>query len=271
MKLALCAMGIGLAAVVALDAQAPARFGVVSIKPSAPDEVRATRIGDDPGGGFTMINLPVNALILSAYPSATEVIGTPSWTLGDPYTVVARAERELSRDERYAALQSLLAERLAFRGRLERVERPVYGLVVARADGRLGPQLRRYTGDCAALRTAAAGSRTIDVPAPENGAPACGMMFGGDRILAGGIAMPMLALNITQAAGRVVLDKTNLDGLYAFTLSYTQRPGPSTTGSPDGPPSIFTALQEQLGLKLEPQRGLVDVLFVDHIERPTAD
>ena len=81
--------------------------------------------------------------------------------------------------------------------------------------------------------------------------------------------MEMLARNISQAAGRVVIDRTNLPGVYEFTLHYSMRPGPGPAG--DETPSIFVAVREQLGLTLEPARAPIDRVVVEHIERPTAD
>ena len=96
-------------------------------------------------------------------------------------------------------------------------------------------------------------------------APQCGYSWA-EVIRAGGITMDMLARMISGISGRVVLDRTALDGRYEFTLRF----GPPTPGaaSPDDPPSIFTALQEQLGLKLDATRAPVDTLVIDHVEPP---
>jgi uncharacterized protein (TIGR03435 family) len=103
---------------------------------------------------------------------------------------------------------------------------------------------------------------------PVSGAPPCGMLGGGGTMRYGGISMAGLARSISGAAGRVVVDKTGLDGIYEFTLRYSTQP---LGGSPDDAPSIFTALQEQLGLKLESTKGPVEILVIDQVERPTED
>jgi len=255
---------------VALGAQTAPAFEVATIKPNR-DGTAATRIGNAGGGRWQMIKLPIRSLLLSAFPADTsEIVGMPGWVESETYDVVAKAAENTTYEQQEAMLRTLLAERFKFKGRLESLERPIYSLVLARRDGRLGPQMRKYDGDCDKLRAPSTGGERPEMPTPSNGAPACGMMFGGNRILAGGIALRMLAQNITQAAGRVVFDKTGLEGRYEITLTYNQNP--STGSDPGGDTvSIFTALQEQLGLKLEPDRGPVRVLVVDHIERPTPD
>jgi uncharacterized protein (TIGR03435 family) len=96
------------------------------------------------------------------------------------------------------------------------------------------------------------------------------MLISGNRILSGGMPLGILAQNLTQAAERVVVDKTGLTGSYEFTLTYNRNPSAASTSVGDTV-SIFTALPEQLGLKLEPDRGPVRVLVVEQIERPTPD
>jgi uncharacterized protein (TIGR03435 family) len=256
--------------VVGAAAQAPPAFDVATVKPNR-DGAAPPRIGNEGGGRWQMIKLPIRSLLLSAYPADTsEIVGMPGWVESETYDVVGKAPENTTHEQQQAMLQTLLADRFKFKGRLERLERPIYSLVLARRDGRLGPLLRKYEGDCDKFGAAYARGERLAMPAPTNGASPCGMTFGGNRILAGGITLPMLAQNITQAAGRVVFDKTGLTGVYEFTLTYNQNP--SAASDPGGDTvSIFTALQEQLGLKLEPDRGPVKVLVVDHIERPTPD
>ena len=257
-------------AVAASHAQTGPAFEVATIKLNR-DGADAPRIGNAGGGRWQMIKLPIRSLLLSAYPADTsEIVGMPGWVASDTYDVIGKTAENATYEQQQAMLRTLLAERFQFKGRLESLDRPIYSLVLNRRDGRLGPQMRKYEGDCDKLSAATPPAERPTMPTPSNGAPACGMMFGGNRILAGGIALRMLAQNITQAAGRVVFDKTGLEGRYEISLSYNQNP--STGSDPGGDTvSIFTALQEQLGLKLEPDRGPVRVLVVDHIERPTPD
>jgi len=255
---------------VAVGAQSGPGFDVATVKPNRDDSARP-RIGNEGGGRWQMIKLPIRSLLLSAYPADTsEIVGMPGWVESDTYDVVGKAAADTTYEQQEAMLRTLLAERFKFKGRLESLERPIYSLVLARRDGRLGPQMRKYDGDCDNLGAAQSRGQTLEMPLPANGAPPCGMSFGGNRILAGGLSLQILAKNITQAAGRVVFDKTGLPGRYEFTLTYNQNP--SAASDPGGDTvTIFTALQEQLGLKLEPDRGPVRVLIVDHIERPTPD
>ena len=111
------------------------------------------------------------------------------------------------------------------------------------------------------------------------------MMMGIGSLAAGGVSMTQLAATLSQRVGRTVIDKTGLSGSYEFNLDFTpdQMPpagGPGATPPPGAPPlppvdpngpSIYTALQEQLGLKLDSQRGPVEVIVIDSIDRPTDD
>lgn len=268
--MAIAVMTIAVLATVTLRAQTGPAFEVATIKLNR-DGSAAPRIGNAGGGRWQMIKLPIRSLLLSAYPAdSSEIVGMPSWVESETYDVIGKAAEGTTYEQMQAMLQTLLVERFKFTGRLESLDRPIYSLVLARRDGRLGPQMRKYEGDCDKLRATTPAAERPQMPTPANGAPACGMMFGGNRILAGGIPLRMLAQNITQAAGRVVFDKTGLEGRYELTLSYNQNP--STGSDPGGDTvSVFTAVQEQLGLKLEPDRGPVRVLVVDHIERPTPD
>jgi uncharacterized protein (TIGR03435 family) len=257
-------------AIVGLAAQTPPAFEVATVKPNR-DGTAAPRIGNEGGGRWQMIKLPIRSLLLSAYPADTsEIVGMPGWVESETYDVVGKSAGNTTHEQQEAMLRTLLADRFKFKGRLEHLDRPIYSMVVARRDGRLGPQLRKYAGDCDRFGAASARGERLEMPAPVNGASPCGMTFGGNRILAGGVPLDTLATNITQAAGRVVFDRTGLTGRYEFTLTYNQNP--SAASDPGGDTvSIFTAQQEQLGLKLEPDRGPVRVLVVEHIERPTPD
>jgi bla regulator protein BlaR1 len=271
MKPILRSLALAALLVPALRGQVAMTFEAASIKPNTSGNLTGAQIGLEPGGRWVMTNMPAISLIYSAYPTLThEVDGVPAWVTADRYDVNAKASAPPTATQLQSMLQALLADRFAFHGRIETLDRPVYTLVVARADGRLGHYIRRFDGDCAAHGEAVPhGAASPSLPAPTNGATPCGMLFGGDQILAGGIPMAMLAANISQAAGRVVVDRTKLPGVYEFTLRYSMRPGPAT--GPEDAPSIFVALEEQLGLKLEPGRASLERVVVDHIERPTAD
>jgi uncharacterized protein (TIGR03435 family) len=240
-------------------AQGPV-FDVATIRPNTSGLIGgpgARRVGWDAGGTFTMIDGATMVLIHSAWPDSTEVIGAPEWVSSEHYDVIARPDTPATREQRTLMLRALLADRFKLAAREEPREQSAYVLVVDRADGRLGPNLRPYAGNCTAAASARAAGAAVDLPSPSNGAPACGLMRGGRRIAAGGITMDLLATNLSGDAGRVVVNRTGLDGRYEATLEMS----PELT--------VFTAVREQLGLKLEPTRVQLPVVVVEHIERPT--
>jgi len=233
-------------------------FDVVSVKPNKTGASRAS-IGGVGGGRWTMVNVSVAGLILNAYPGRTnELLGAPGWVTSERFDIDARATFEPTRDQERLMLRALLADRFSFTGHMETPERPIYNMVVARADGRLGPQLRRIDIDCATYK------RPTPVrDAPVDDTPPCSYrMSASDKvtIISGGRTMQSLADVISPGAGRPVFDKTALAGYYAYKLEYADAGADAL--------SLFTAMQEQLGLKLEPARGPVEILAIDRIERP---
>jgi uncharacterized protein (TIGR03435 family) len=170
---------------------------------------------------------------------------------------------------------------------IESQDQPAFDLVLARKDGRLGPGLKPSEVDCAARaaaqRAAADAARAAGTPppppaftppAPGSVVPPCTTRMMGN-IVEGDMTMGGLASLLRSMAGRYVVDKTGLTGSYRVKLESVrlfQGPGPesaTTTSAPDDTASIFTALQEQFGLKLESSRAQVEVLVIDHIERPS--
>ena len=254
-------------------AQAPSTtFDVSSIRRNTSGLIAgpgARSVGVRPGGRFVLEDGAIMVLIRSAYPDATEVIGAPAWVSSEHYDVQAKAEGNPTPEQMLPLLRALLAQRFKLVARTETRVQPTYALVVARPDGRLGPGLRPYPGDCAASAAATrSGTAPPALPPPSNGGLPCGYRMGGSSgmtsVVSGGVTMNMLADMLGSPAGRVVIDKTGLSGLYEFTLEYAFRPDPDR-------PSVFTALQEQLGLKLEPAQAPLPVLVIDSIERPTPD
>jgi uncharacterized protein (TIGR03435 family) len=161
-------------------------------------------------------------------------------------------------------LRTLLTERFTLAAHNETRERPVYALVLAREDRRFGPQLQKSPTDCATAK----------------GADACGSSVGPGFIRSRGRTMAQLAESLSRLSNtgsslnRLIVDRTGLEGQYDVTLKFTPEniPPGNVPGfpavDPNGP-SIFTALQEQLGLKLDSQRAPVNVLVIDRADRPT--
>ena len=227
-------------------------FDVVSIKRSAPDAPPGTS-GVQPGGRYRLANGPTRALIGVAYPAAEEIIGAPDWVTFENYDVTAVAGSSATEGDIAAMMRSMLAQRFRLQAHIEKRERPVYALTLVREDGAPGPNLRS--------------SKCTDA---DEGRPPCVARFGRGSIAAGGFTMEWLAVNLRGGAGRPVIDRTGLTGGYDFTLDYAFGP-PSLDSTPDGKPSLFTALQEQLGLKLEPAQAPLPVVVVERIERPLPD
>jgi uncharacterized protein (TIGR03435 family) len=269
------------------------RFEVVSVKPSkGPTGERG-----QPGGRYTATRT-VKFFIADAFFFATplagsRVIGGPEWIDSALYEIDGKASTPWQRSpdgpprEVFLMIRSVLLERFKLKMHLETREMPVFELVRARADGSLGPELRESTSGCDAI--IAAVNAGAPVPPRQPGEPPpCGAMRGPARVIAGGLPMEQFAKMLTNimadangpaggVGARLVIDKTGLTGRFAFTLAWTPEKIPEATPpsgippiDPNGPP-LVTALQEQLGLKLQPARSPLDVVVIDSIEQPTPD
>lgn len=268
--------------------QAPApgtalAFEVASVKPNTSGDGRGM-LGMQPGGRFTATNVALRMLIREAYQLQDfQLIGGPAWIASDRFDVVAKAKGDLPPTPMGTVgpgqlmIRTLLAERFKLKVRNETRELPIYELVLARSDGKLGPQLRSSAADCAA-----AGRSGGAPPAPlqPGERPKCGMRIGLGQMRGGGLPLSQLATILSQSLGRVVVDRTRLTGTFDLDLTWTPDqlpPGSSPPGAPLPPsvasngPSIFTALLEQLGLKLASTKGPVDVVVIDSVERPAPD
>jgi uncharacterized protein (TIGR03435 family) len=233
--------------------------------------------------GLSATNCPLQLLIRSAYQlEDNQVSGAPAWLTSERYDIEAKMEssvveriRRLSDDERRATrermLQALLAERFKLAVHRETKELPEYALVIAKS----GPKVQEAKpGE----------TYPNGIKGPDGIARAGFMRMGRGDLTAQGLSMSTVVRLLSQQLGRTVLDKTGLTGIYNFTLKWTpdesqdgpfRGPEPGQPGSGSSPssdfsgPSIFTAIQEQLGLKLEPQKGPVEVLVIDHVEKPS--
>lgn len=242
-------------------AQQPAPvFEAATIKKTAGDMPGAS-FRFFPGGRFVMTNAPIRGLILSAFPTETsELTDGPDWIETERYDVNAKAEGDPPQETMRLMLQSLLRDRLKLRARYEERERDVYFLNVARPGEPGALKLKPSQLDCATIQKS-----VQERPQAPSGAHLCGMRVSGTRFEAHGVSLALLVSNLRSRVGRVVIDRTGLRGEYEFLLEFAARPDDTDR------PSVFAAVEEQLGLRLEPGRAPVRVLVIEHIERPTAD
>jgi uncharacterized protein (TIGR03435 family) len=283
----IAAIVLGLLAA-ALSAQAPAEnptFEVASVKQNKSGENRVM-IQMQPGGRLNATNVTLRQLIRFAYGIQDfQMIGGPDWIDSEHFDVIGKAEGDPqpSLPGTQGPVQKMMAALLKDRFKLathnETREQPTYALVLARGDGKLGAGLMQSTTDCAALVR----NRANQPPPPigPGQRPMCGIMIGPGRMGGGGFPLSQLAMTLSQTVRRPVVDKTGLSGMWDFELTFAPDLQQGPPGSPPallngGPvdpnaPSIFTAVQEQLGLKLDSQRGFVDVTVIDSASLPTPD
>ena len=266
-------------------------FEVTSVKRNVSGDTFIS-FGMQPGG-LRLVNIPVRQLIVRAYQvQPYQVLGGPSWTTGDRFDVTAKTPGEPTPQEMNVMLQSLLADRFKLKIHKETRQSDVFRLIKARTDGRLGEALKPATVDCGAPRGRAGGPTPGPAgrpggPAPGPGGPAggCFMMIAPGRLQMAGQPISTLVNSLAGQLGRPVLDETGLTGPYDLTVSFmpdsTGRggppPGPPPPGAPELPPidpnapALPTALLEQLGLRLEPAKGPIEVIVIDSIDQPTED
>jgi uncharacterized protein (TIGR03435 family) len=251
-------------------------FEVASIKPAAPD-ARGRSIRPSPGGRVNIGNMPLKEMITLAWRiQPYQIVGGPPWFDSAGFDISAKAADTLKDGELQLMLQSLLENRFQLAHHMETRDLPIYALVMARKDGRLGPKLTEAKeGGCTMPDPSAPPSPPVPgQPLPRN----CGQMQAGLRnIRAVGIQISLLVPMLSRLLGRTVVDKTGLAGKYDLDVQWTFDEAIVLQLPPDAPkpvsdgsgPSIFTALQEQLGLKLESQKGPVEVFVVDRAEKPS--
>lgn len=228
-----------------------------------------------PGGTFLASNIALRELVSFAHGlQPFQIEGAPGWIGDVRFDVTMKAEANVGPvaiGPTQIGLQlarAVLAERFAFRAHRETRERPMFALVRARQDGSLGPRLWRSATECAKLAAEAGKSGAPWPPRSADGRILCGLQTQGNRLTAGGYPMAEFQRFLTAQTQRVVIDRTGLEGAWDFELTFTS---PDVTAVSADAPSLFTALQEQLGLKLDATRGPVEVLVVDRVERPTPD
>jgi uncharacterized protein (TIGR03435 family) len=231
-----------------------------------------------PDGSEIMVNFTIQQFIGAAYPSQSgEYVGLPDWARigGERYDVSVKPPAGALREQRQAMWRAFFSDRLKLVAHDETSEQPIYNLVPARTDGRLGPKLTPSTHDCIAESAAArqAGGPPPRLTTDAEFLDSCGMRVGNGRLISGGFTIQALAQQLRGLSGRVVRDRTGLTGFYVIDFTYalpTSQPGGTAAAAdPNEGVSVFTALQEQLGLKLEPDKMPIQHVVVDRIERPT--
>jgi uncharacterized protein (TIGR03435 family) len=252
-------------------------FEAASLKPNKSGSPLLMMV-PQPGGRFTGTNVSLGMLIRNAYQfSPFEIFGGPDWLESYRFDVVATAGYDAPQTQVRLMVQTLLEERFKLRVHRETRELPVYALLMARSDGRLGGQLRRtpVDVDCSNAPPPATGQFF------PNPLPACGY-FGPAPNRANlafrGMTMEQIARLLKPMVRRSVFDRTGLTGYFDGDFDFTAElgPPPPPPGVPDpydrqSFPTVFTVLAEQLGLKLDSQRGPVDVLVIDSVLPPTPD
>lgn len=258
----------------AVAAQSPPTFDAASVKVNR-SGVAGGRFGGQPGQvqvtNYTLRDIIRNVYNLQPY----QLVGGPSWITADRFDIIARAPEGAPPARMMEMMKTLLADRFTLRVHTETRTVPIYALVLARPDGKLGPKMTPAAVDCAALRAARERGENPAMPPPTGNRPACGMNTAFGRMVAGGYELRDVARNLANAVGRMVVDRTGLTGAYDLEMTWTPDqlpPGADAASTPafdPNGPSLFTALQEQLGLRLEATTGPVDVLVIDGAERPS--
>ena len=267
-----------LALLLALAAQAaPASFEVASVKPHDPANPR-TMMAADASGRFTAVGISPVMLIRTTFGlQEDQVVGGPEWLRSARFDITAKAADGTSPTAMGPMLQALLADRFQLTSHRETRELPVFAVVKARGDGQLGPRL---------VANGCTWDFTKPPAPPKPGEARCGGISEGvGRMSLNAIPIPVFLQYLAPKVNRVIVDRTGLTGNFDIELQWTpDNLPPRPAGLPaDQPlringesidpngPSLFTAMQEQLGLKLDGARAPVEVLVVDRIERPAPD
>lgn len=241
-------------------------FEVATIKPAQAGN--GMRWVGFPPTGLSVKNMPVQMLVREAFGFEDDrILGEPGWVKMDRFDIEAKVAasdapklQKLTRDQRSLMLRPLLEDRFNLKFHYETKVLPFYALVIARG-----------------------GLKMKEFEPPGNPATNGLRYTGRGRLESQGTQIEFLSHVLSQQIGRTVLDKTGLTGKYDFTLEWEPDDAPPMAGSveggrsrndngrpPDsGRPSLFTALQEQLGLKLESEKGPISVIVIDHIEAPS--
>ena len=262
-----------------VHSQAPAPAPAPSAQAAAPTYDVVSIKQNKSGSGVTSIssviptfkgtNLSLTMLLINCYPIREDLIsGLPAWTRSSRFDIEAKIvnpDREqmtkLTDGQRREMLLKILQDRFHFQAHLETKTLPVYDLIVAKG----GP---KFTGDGAA-------AADIHAAVAKSGFTHGGMLMNDGELTASAMPVSSLAYDLSGTVGRTIIDKTGLTGKYDFELKWTPERAAASgadngqTDDQNSASSLFTALQEQLGLKLQSSKGPVETLVVDHVEMPS--
>jgi uncharacterized protein (TIGR03435 family) len=258
-------------------AQSPAppastlRFEVISVKKNLSGDT-SMRVRN-PGDMFDATNIRIVDLIRTVYNvQSFQLVGGPAWLLSDRFDIRAKADKVYPpgpqgvSPEFVTMVKAMLADRFGVRTHQEVRQLPVFALRALKP-GQVGPGMKRVEVDCQAAAAAAAAA------APAQGPPACTLRIATGALTGRGMTLAQLATALTRVAGidRAVLDRTELTGSFDVDLKWNPAVA-SPSGEPAGQlsdaPSVFTAVQEQLGLRLQADTGPVEVLVIDEAQQP---
>ncbi len=229
---------------------APLAFEVATIKPAAPSPDGHTHINYPPGDRFSAINITLLAVMSWAYQlPQRQILDAPPWFSNTRFDLQAKIDADTTpagtssgqdQARKQRMVQSLLASRCNLKLHGETRVLPAYDLDIAKGGAKLQPSTANG-------KSVGLGSTHLNVQ---------------------GLTLPLIAEQLSAISGRIVVDKTGLTGRYDFNLQWAPEDAPLTEGSA---PSLFTAIQEQLGLKLESAKEPVSVLVIDGIDQPSAN
>jgi uncharacterized protein (TIGR03435 family) len=254
---------ISLAAIATAVAGQQVSFEVATVKPAAPNDAFSSTTPNVGPGRLEFRNATLRTMIYWAYGSglstAVNVSGGPDWINRNRYTIEATAGGNPTDRDYRAMLRGLLEERFELKAHRQSREIDVYALLPARADGKLGPKVKPWSGTCAGGRA----------PRAEDPAmPRCAGAFRAPGLVLEGVSMiPLAEMLSTQRRllGKIVQDRTGLAGPYDIELEFDF----NAASQPDySGPSIFTALKEQLGVRLEAAKGPLEVIVMDGASTP---
>lgn len=242
----------------------PLKFEVATIKPAAANDTNSGVMPSGSPGRIEFRNMTLRLLIYQAYgtglSTAMSVSGGPDWMNRNRYTIEALAQGNPTDRDYRSMLRALLEERFSLKTHQETREIDVYGLDLDRADGKLGPKVKPWGGTCA--------SGKAPRPGGDPAMPRCTGAFRPPGLVLEGVTMiPVAEMLSTQRGllGQIVQDRTGLGGPYNIEFEFDFA---AANQSDYNGPSIFTALKEQLGLKLEASRGPLQVVAVDSASPP---